>query len=1115
MRAHLMKNNFVSKAFHASVVFRSLAMFCFLLFACVCNLYATGTQSLNSLITINQNNAELLHIMGDIEEQSNYLFVYNKDVDVHRNVSLHVVDKPLNTVLTDLFGNSDVRFAIEGSYIVLSTAKNTKRSQNTDQSDISVSGRVVDAFGEPIPGVTVQVEGTTVGAITDLNGNYKLAVPSEGSVLVFSFIGYQSVKATVGSQRTINITLKEDTQALDEVVVIGYGTARKSDLTGSLSSVSDDSFKDQKVTRVDQALQGRAAGVQVSSTVGAPGGEVRIRVRGANSVLGDNSPLFVVDGIVGVDFTSINPNDIQSMEVLKDASSTAIYGSRGANGVILITTKSGSKDDKINVSYSGNFTVSKIIKNYDLLSAGQYAEVYNAHQAAYGLGDYFSEDEIQSYYANGGFDYVDAVLRTAISHEHQLSIDGGNKKTQWRVSANYLDQQGIVRQSDYNRFNIRANINSQVNDKLSFRFNLNSSTSRGLNNNGYSGANTILNQALAWAPTTNPYDADGELVKSDPTGSLKSNPLALLYDAENVSNKTFITTLAGANYKIFPELSLDFQAAYDQIFDKTRGWKGKDAAGASGSTSANTMTADASTIQTTTQLSYNKTFGKHTINAVAAFETQSYNYKSVTASATNLTFPELKYDNLSQAETYKTESGYSMWSLVSYLARVNYSYDSRYLASVSVRRDGSSKFAEGNKFSTFPAAALAWNIRNESFMEDVDLISALKLRASWGLTGSQAIEPYATKSAFGSATYAFAMGNTTSGIQLSNPANSNLKWETTEQMNVGIDLGLFNNRLLIEADYYLKTTRDLLLNKTVASYQGGGSIVSNIGSIRNSGFDLNVTGRIIETQDLSLESTLNFSTLNNEVLDLGDDEVVYLASNLTGINDGAYDFLYKVGEPLGTLYGLKYLGPWQKSQAEEAAKYGCVPGDARYADLDNNGIYDSSDYQIIGHSMPKYTLGWNTNFRYKNLAVNMFFQGVFGLDKLNYNRCVYMMASRDVRGATFTEVLDRYMPGVNESAFLPAWSPTSTWYPVSSLWLEDGSYLRLKNISVSYDFSIKKFADITLSLNATNLFTLTKYKGIDPEASNVGAGTSDLMQGLDYGAYPNSKSVTFGVNLRF
>ena len=644
---------------------------------------------------------------------------------------------------------------------------------------------------------------------------------------------------------------------------------------------------------------------------------------------------------------------------------------------------------------------------------------------------------------------------------------------------------------------------------------MNASASTGKNNAGTSGANTILNQALAWAPTTDPYNEDGTYVANDPTGSLKSNPLALLYDAEQISEKTFLTALAGANYVILPGFSVDFQAAVDKLFDKEKSYTGPEAAGSSPS-SAGVTDSKGTTVQTTTQLSYNRDFGKHTINAVAAFETQTYHYASTTATATGLTFPDLKYDNLKQASTYETESGYSMWTLVSYLARLNYSYDGRYLASVSVRHDGSSKFSEGNKFSTFPAAALAWNIANESFMQDVPVLSALKLRASWGLTGSQAIEPYATKSAFGSASYTFAMGGTTtSGIALSDPANSNLKWETTEQWNFGIDLGLFKNRLLLEADYYTKTTRDLLLNKGVTAYQGGGSIVSNIGSIRNSGFDFTLTGRIVETKDFSLESTVNFSILKNRVRDLGEDDTVYVATNLTGINDGAYDFIYRVGEPLGTIYGLKYLGPWQKEDAALAAEYGCVPGDARYEDRDNSKTYDSSDYQIIGYGMPKYTLGWNTNFRWKNLSVNMFFQGVFGADKLNYNRCIFMSASRDVRGATFSEVKDRYIPGVNEDAYLPAWSPTSTWYPVSSLWLENGSYLRLKNLSIAYDFSVRKIGDFTVSLNATNLFTITNYKGIDPEASNVGGGTSDVQQGLDYGAYPNSKSYTLGLSIRF
>lgn len=722
MRTHLMKNNFVSKAYHASVVFRSLAMFCFLLFVCVYNLYAIGAQSLNSLITINQNNAELLHIMGDIEKQSNYLFVYNKDVDVHRSVSLHVVNKPLNTVLTDLFGNSDVRFAIESSYIVLSPAKNSERSQNTDQSDINVSGRVVDVFGEPIPGVTVQVEGTTVGAITDLNGNYKLAVPSENSVLVFSFIGYQSVKATVGSQRTINITLKEDTQALDEVVVIGYGTARKSDLTGSLSSVSSDSYEHQNVTRIDEALQGRAAGLQISNTVGAPGGDVRIRIRGANSVLGDNSPLFVIDGFVGADFNLLNPNDIKSIEVLKDASSTTIYGSRGANGVILVTTKSGSKDGKVSVSYQGSVSISNQIKKYEMLSAGDFATTVNEHDKAMGVENLkFTPEQIEEYYRTGGFDYNDAVFQTAISTQHQLSISGGTEKTQYRVSGNFLSMDGIVRESGFDRYTIRANVNTKVNKKLSFRFNANGTYASGKNNHGRTGAGNPVVQALAWAPTTNPYDGNGGYVISDPVGSIKTNPLAMIYDTENLRSRTFVNVIGGARYEIIPGLSADFQAAADLGFYNNKTWSGNYAS--NNSPSASKANNQAVTLQTTTQISYDKVFKDiHHINAVVALETQKYDWESLNGSASNLKFAELKYDNLAQAASNSVGSDYSMWALLSYLGRINYTLMDKYLFSVSVRRDGSSKFADGHKFSTFPAMAIAWNLGNEEFIKKLNIL---------------------------------------------------------------------------------------------------------------------------------------------------------------------------------------------------------------------------------------------------------------------------------------------------------------------------------------------------------------------------------------------------------
>ncbi len=978
---------------------------------------------------------------------------------------------------------------------------------------IQIKGTVSDASGLTVIGAGVVVDGTTSGTVTDSEGNYVISV-APGTKLSFSCLGYETKLVDAGNaSTTLNVTLSMDSTMLDEVVMIGYGTAKKSSLTGALSQVSSNSFKDQKVTRVDQALQGRASGVQVSNTVGAPGGDVRIRVRGANSVLGDNSPLFVIDGFVGADFNSINPNDIKSMEVLKDASSTAIYGSRGANGVILITTKSGSREGKAHVTYDGSVSLSNIIKNYDLLSAAEYAETYNEHNKAFGLAPVYTDSQIAEFRKTGGYDYLGAVLRTAISHQHQISLDGGNDNTQYRVSANYLDQQGIVKESDYTRFNVRANVNSKITDKFNVRFQINASRSNGKNNNAYSGASTVINQAIAWNPTMGPYEADGVTLRmSDTNGSLKSNPLALIYDKEDISEKTFLTMLGGANYEFIPGLVADVQVAGDFLFNTNKSWTGETAS--MGSPSASINNSQARTIQTTSQLSYNRQFSKHDLSAVLAVETQSYKYNYQNAEAIGLNFPDLKYDNLSQAGTQKTSSSYSMWTLLSYIGRVNYSYDGRYMASLSVRRDGSSKFAEGNKFSTFPAAALAWNVSKESFLKQSKVISNLKIRASWGLTGSQAISPYATMSSFVNVTYPFTSGTSSSGLSMGNPSNLDLKWETTSQMDFGADLGFFNDRLTLEADYYLKDTRDLLLNKSVPNYMGGGSIVSNIGSIRNSGLDFSITGKIIEKKDWHLESTVNVSFLKNKVMDLGDQNTVYVASNLTGINDGMYDFIYQVGQPLGTIYGLNYLGPWKESEKEEAAKYGMVPGDAHYEDLDGNYQIDASDYKIIGYGMPKVTMGWNTNFSYKGWSLNMFWQGTFGNDKLNYNRCINMMASRDVTGARFSEIKERWTTD-NQNAFLPAWSETSKWYPVSSLWLENGSYVRLKNLSLSYNFDVKRVGNFTVSFNTTNLFTITKYKGIDPEASNVGGGTSDIMQGLDYGAYPNSRSFTLGLNVRF
>lgn len=1085
-----------------------------LLFCFVGVLSANEGYAQKTILNITMEDKSINEVLNEIEKRTEFTFFYNnKQVDVHRRISVNVRQENVFSVLKQIFDGTNITYQVLDKSIILAD-KTLSGDAFATQQNGKFKGTIVSASGDPIIGANILVQGASTGTISDVDGNFSLNA-NKGDVLKISYIGYLDKQLTVGSQNNLRIVLDEDTKSLDEVIVIGYGTSRKSDLTGALSSVTSESFAHQAVTRVDEALQGRAAGIQVSNTVGAPGGDVRIRIRGANSVLGDNSPLFVIDGFVGADFNLLNPNDIKSMEILKDASSTAIYGSRGANGVILITTKSGNKDGKIKVSYSGNVSLSSISKQYDMLNAGDFATLVNEHDDAMGVAKHtYSSDEVRDFYKNGGFDYLDAIFRDAISNQHQVSVAGGTEKTQYRISGNFLNQNGVVKESNYTRYTVRANIHTKVNDKFSFRFNVNAASSTGTNNHARTGAGNPIVQAMAWAPTTDPYDGKGGYTLSDPIGSIKTNPLSMVYDTENIRERTLLNVMGGARYEIIPGLAIDFQAATDLGFYNNRTWSGEYAS--NHQPSASKTSSKSMTVQTTTQLSYDKIFADiHRINAVVAMETQKYTWESLNGSASNLKFAELKYDNLAQAGSVSAGSDYSMWALLSYLGRINYSLLDKYMLSVSVRRDGSSKFSKENRFSTFPAGAIAWNAANEEFIKNLNVFSKLKLRASWGVTGSQAISPYATLSSYDTGIYyAFATGGKTSGIQIGNPGNSKLKWETTEQKDFGLELGFFDGRLTVEADYFIKDTRDLLLNQTVAYYQGGGSMTANVGNIRNNGIELSLSGDIIATKNWNWKSNFNFASVRNKVTSLGDEEEIFSNTNISGWN-GQAEFVYKVGEPLGTFWGLKYLGPWQKDQAAEAAENGCKPGDARYEDLDNSKTIDGSDYQIIGNGMPKYTLGWNNTITYKNFTLNTFFQGVFGVQKLNYTRCMHMVAARDARQATFEEAKERYIPGKQENAWLPAWSPTSKWEPQSTLFMEDASFVRLKNLSLAYDFKIKKVADIKISLNATNLFTITSYKGLDPESSNVGGSGSDITQGIDYGAYPNSRTYTIGLDITF
>jgi TonB-linked SusC/RagA family outer membrane protein len=971
-----------------------------------------------------------------------------------------------------------------------------------------VTGKVTGTDNQGLPGVNVQISGTTLGTATDASGNFALSAAGNAS-LVFSNIGYVSQTVEVNGRSVINIQLVEDLKTLNEVVVVGYGTQRKTDVTGALTAISTKEFAQQPITRLDQVLQGRAAGVQVTQSNGAPGGDARIRVRGANSVLGDNNPLYVVDGFVGADFNFLNPSDIETIQVLKDAASTSIYGSRGANGVVIITTKKGSKG--IKVTYEGQASVSNVIKKYDVLPAGEFADIVNARATATGSNQPFTAAQVAGFKQNGGTDWQDLVYRRGSGQQHQVTVSGGSDKTTFLISGNYVGQKGIVENSDFKRYILRTNLTTQITKDISLRLNLSGTKTHNHNTNG-GGA---LIQALAWAPTTPAYDTDGQPTFTDPIGSVYRNPLDYLYDQSVDADRAALNVVGGLNYKLpIKGLSLDIQYAINYLNAQNLSFNGKRLS--NNNPSATRYSAEQVTLQNTNNLNYNLTIGNHSINAVAVLETQGFTNRNFTATASGLRFPQLGYDNIGGNSAASVASGYQKSTLLSLLGRVNYSYKDKYLVTAAVRRDGSSKFSPENRYSVFPSVALGWRLSEEKFIKDLNVFSNLKLRGSWGMTGSQAISPYATLSPYNTTFVAFNNTAAVAGVIQGNQGNKNLKWETTKQTDVGLEMEFLNGRIRVEADYFHKNTTDLLLNVALPNYAGGGTQTRNVGEVENKGFEFSIGGTPFDKSGFRWETNLNFSTLRNKVISLGG--LPRLGTG-TGVGAGmstTNEFMLMPGEPLGSYWGLNYLGTFKASEADLAAKFGRVPGDPHYQDLNGDNTITTDDFQIIGRAFPKLTGGWNNTFSYKGLTLNVFFNGVFGVDKLNYTRAAALSGAGDARQFILSEIRDYYRPG-NETSNVPAFTKTYQPFTQSSRFMENGSFVRLKNVSLSYNVPtafVHNKGTIRVFFSATNLLTITKYKGPDPESSNVGSNL-DTAMGIDYGSYPNSKNYTLGLNLGF
>nr|WP_157618632.1 SusC/RagA family TonB-linked outer membrane protein [Spirosoma spitsbergense] len=998
-------------------------------------------------------------------------------------------------------------------------------------ADRTIAGRVLSETGEGLPGVSVVLKNTKKGTTTDADGAFRLSVPDGlGVSLVFSFVGYISQEIDLGNRNSLNVTLLEDTRALNEVVVVGYGQVKKTDLTGSVSTVPVGEIRKLAVTSLDQSLQGRAAGVQITQNSGSPGSATTIRIRGGNSIQGDNEPLYVIDGIPfkndgagsGSSFnvlSTLNPSDIESISILKDASSTAIYGSRGANGVVIVTTKRG-KAGKSTVNFDAYYGIQNVRRKYPVLNGSEYAQLVNDANTNEGRPALYTPEQVNAF--GKGTDWQDEIFQQAPIRNYQLSMSGGDERTQYALSGGYFKQDGLVRNSNFDRYSFRINLDRKLTSRIKIgnsltvnRTVLNQTRSDG--DLGSAGLVTVA--ALQYPPIIPVYNPDGTFfTNGSQLNFTADNPAALASDSKNRNTAYRIFGNIFGDYQIIDGLNLRVLLGIDGVLQKQDNYLPRTVvSGQALGGSASIFNSQAITWLNENLLTYTRTIGtKHTIGGLFGFTQQANRTEFSTAAARNFVNDNLGSGNLGSGSVPLIPgSGVGTWGLQSYLARVNYGYQDKYLLTASFRSDGSSRFGANKRYGFFPSAALAWRISEEAFLKNSRVVSDLKLRATYGLTGNQdGIGNYPAYSLLSSQNYVF--GNLVStGIGPSQIANPDLSWETTAQTDFGLDVGLFNNRITLTTDVYLKQTRDLLLAVTIPSTSGYSSAIKNLGRVENRGVELSISSRNID-KAFKWSTDFNLSANRNKVLDLGGSNQIF-AGQVANIGQNITSGIIRVGEPLGSFFGYVTDGLYQTTDeltavADPQAR---KPGDRRYADLNGDKKIDDNDRTIIGRTQPKLIGGLNNTFSYKGVELTVFFQGVSGNQILNANR--FELEYLNGLSNQDRDVLNRWTP-TNTSTDIPRASTTRPANRISTRQIEDGSYLRLKNIQLAYNLpqsvlKTLKIQSFRVYASAQNYLTFTKYSGYDPEVNRF--GQDSRSQGFDYGSYPTAKTILFGLNVGF
>lgn len=1110
-----MKEVTKAKAFDKSFLLRILIMSNISLMLVLCSFIsvtAAESYAQRVKISLEYKNVPLERVINDIKAQTEFEFAYQADLEslILKKVSVNAKDEFIENVMNTVLKGTGLNFRIIDKIILLSTNQILTTSERSTYNvpDVQVSGEVKDKSGT-LPGVTVRVKGTNLGTATDAAGKYKLNVPDKEAILIFSYVGYQTLEIPLQGRVVIDVEMVQDALNLNEIVVVGYGTQKKGDITGAVSTISSSDIQKIAVVGVDHAIQGQAAGVQVTQNYGTPGAGVQVRIRGIGTI-GDSDPLFVIDGVpTKENLNSLNASDIESISILKDASAAAIYGARAANGVVLITTKKGQAGVS-QVQFNATYGIQKISNKLQLLTADEYAMVMDEALTNDGLSPVWNNPGL-----GNGTDWQDAIFRNAAFQKYDLSVSSGNDKTTYLLGLGYLGQDGIVKHSDFERYNLRFNINSDVTDKFTVGANMN--LSRIKENLIDTEINGVVRSAIFQPPTIPVYNDDGTYAGPGENEGDAQNPLGMAdrSDKTSANNKLFGNIFASYDIikglKFRSNLGLNVYSLQTIDFDPTF-------SEGNANRLVNSLTHQHISyfdINWENTLEYAKSLDKHRFTALLGntMQNSSTNLLSGYREKFNNNEDYLQYLDAGSAND-RARGRLTEWSLLSYFGRINYDFADKYLLSVNARYDGSSRFGISNRWGLFPSASAGWRISGEEFFK-TNIIDDLKIRTSWGQLGNQDIGLYAFSSSLQQIFY--PIGNPQLlqvGYFPSSDFNPDVKWETTTQFDLGFDLSAFDYRLYFSADYYNKKTSDMLLILPQPATSGFGSTgYENVGEIENKGMEFQVIWKD-KVGKVNYNINANFTTNKNEVIHLGElNEAI-----TTGL---FFDMSTRteVGHSIREFYGYVTDGIFQ-NQSEidnHADQPGAIPGDVRFKDVNNDGVINSEDRTFIGNPYPDMFFGLNMGLSYKGFDISVFFQGQYGNEI--YNATKFWLTNSGYNYNKGTAILERWTEEGSSNS-----EPRLTTIDAnqnargSDRYIEDGSYLKLKNLQIGYTLSESQSAKLRLKgarifVSGSNLLTLTKYTGYDPEVGAARATLGDRTVGFDEVTYPQNRGLIMGVNI--